>query len=142
MLQPMPVPAGPFSCPRCQAPAQPAAGVQACGMCRAAFVLRAGARADNTVIPRRSIRAAEDQDAVGGLPRDGVERRGARGRAARHARSVTGYIPIDEAGVLYSDIFSVAVWRTLDVVRLVLMIIISLPIVIGLLAAVVALPGC
>lgn len=111
-------------------------------MCRAAFVLRAGARADNTVIPPPiDPRLPKIKTRSAGFLVMASNVVAPEGVLHGTLDPVTGYIPIDEAGVLYSDIFSVAVWRTLDVVRLVLMIIISLPIVIGLLAAVVALPG-
>jgi hypothetical protein len=135
MPAPFPAPPSPFSCPRClaQAPAGPAP--QICGPCRGTFVLRAGARVDATVkpppidprLPTIKMRTAGlviMQSSI--VAPDGVLQ-GA-------LDPVTGLIPMDQSGVFFADIVSVAVWRTLDVARLVLVSIILLPLALFLLA--------
>lgn len=53
---------------------------------------------------------------------------------------ITGAIPIDQSGVLYTDIISVAVYRKLDIVTLVLLSLIGAPIMFACAMGTIAFP--
>jgi hypothetical protein len=118
-----------LTCPRCLATATPAPGVQVCALCHGTFALHGGARFDPSVVP-------PPFDAR--LPRIVVKSAGValtkRGMVAPEGVSegtldpVTGFIPMDQSGVLYPDVFTIAVWRKVDVLRLVVALLIPLPV--------------
>ena len=123
----------PFSCPRCGAQASARAEVQQCSRCRRRFVLRAGARVDPEVrpppidprLPRVKTRSAGVVVATANyLQPEGI--------VTGTLDPVTGMIPMDQTGILYSDIVSVAIWRSLDIVRLVISTLFLLPLLAGL----------
>jgi hypothetical protein len=128
-----------FACPRCSAPASPSNAAQPCARCRGLFVLRAGARLDPSAVPPPFDPR---------LPRIIVKSAGIvllkRGMVAPEGVSegtldpITGMIPMDQAGVLYPDIFTICVWRKIDVVRLVFALVIPVPISLYLLVMAVA----
>lgn len=131
----------PFSCPFCSAQAKAGAGVQICSGCRKQFTLRAGARVDPEVKPPpidMRLKRIKTTSA-GAFVRTGSW---VAPEGVLHGTMdpITGAIPIDQAGVLYTDIISVAVFRKLDVVRLVLLALIGAPIMFGCLAATISIP--
>jgi hypothetical protein len=134
--------ANPFSCPFCSAQAPARAAAQICKGCGRPFVLRAGARVDASVQPppidpslrRIKCKAAGFIVATASIVApEGVQ----------HGTldPVTGHIPMDTSGVLYSDIVSVAVYRKLDVLRLVLLCLVGPPVVLGMVGATVSVPA-
>ena len=136
-----PRPVGPFSCPRCFAQAPAAPTPQICGACRTRFVLRAGTRVDPAVTPppvdrtlpsikMRSAGTLTVQSAI--VAPDGV--------LEGTLDPVTGLIPLDQVGIPYGDVVSIAVWRTFDILRLALVTLLALPLTLGLLAATVSIP--
>ena len=135
-------PVGPFSCPSCFAPASAAPTPQICGACGLAFVLRAGSRVDPTIQPpaynphlpsikMRSAGYVVMQSSI--VAPEGV--------LQGSLDPITGRIPVDQSGVPFGDIVSIAVWRKLDVVRLVLLTLFLLPITLGLLALSITVPA-
>lgn len=123
----------PFACPRCGAQASARADVQRCSRCRGTFVLRAGARTDPAVqppavdprLPRIKTRSVGFVVASANvLQPEGV--------VQGTLDPVTGFIPMDQAGILYADIVSIAIWRSLDVLRIVLSAVVLIPLMFGL----------
>jgi len=136
LVPPAAPPAAAFTCPRCLSVARPAPGPQVCGACGRGFSLHAGVRADPSLaVPPFDPRA----------PRIVVKSAGTflykRGMLAPEGVSegtldpVTGLIPMDLSGVLWADVVSVAVWRQVDVTRLVVALLIPVPITLVLLLA-------
>ena len=118
---PVAPPAVAFTCPRCGAAAQVVPGVQQCSKCQGHFTLRAGCLVDAEARPpafdpnakRIKVRwAGGFAYHVGAVEAQGV--------VEGMADPVTGAIPMEQAGVAFGDIFTVAVWRKIDVVRLVI----------------------
>ena len=123
----------PFSCPRCGAKASAQAQVQLCERCGRAFVLRAGARVDPEVrppavdprLPRVKTRSVGFVVATANILQP-------EGVTQGTLDPVTGLIPMDQSGILFTDIISIAIWRSLDVARLVLSAVLLLPLLLGL----------
>ena len=123
----------PFSCPRCGAQAPAQAEVQRCARCRGPFVLRAGARTDAAVrpppvdprLPRIKTRSVGFVVASANVLQP-------EGIVQGTLDPVTGLVPMDQTGILYADIVSIAIWRSLDVVRLVLSAVVLIPLMLGL----------
>jgi hypothetical protein len=128
-----------LTCPRCLASAVPAPGLQLCASCHGTFALYGGARFDPAVVP---------PPVDPRLPRIVVKSAGVvlmkRGMVAPEGVSegtldpVTGFIPMDQSGVLYSDVITIAVWRKIDAIRLVVALLIPLPITLFLVAGAVS----
>jgi hypothetical protein len=130
------------TCPRCRAVAAPRPGVQVCGACRGTFALHAGARLEPSVVPPpvdpRLPRVVVKSAGVVVMKRGVVA---AEGVTEGTLDPVAGLVAMDESGVLYGDILSVAVWRTIDVVRLVVAVLIPVPLgLLSLVGAVAATP--
>ncbi|HEY3359983.1 MAG TPA: hypothetical protein VGQ83_42420 [Polyangia bacterium] len=132
------VPAPPpqaLTCPRCGAAATPAAGPQQCPRCRGRFALHAGALLDGAVRPPPpdarcdlvKVRWADLVTHHSGLL-DGV------GVAEGVNDPVTGRIPLETSGVAFADVYTLAVWRRLDVMRLILTLLAPLPLTVLLIA--------
>jgi hypothetical protein len=117
-----------MTCPRCQAPAQPSPAVQACGSCGKTFTLRAGRLLDPSVVPPQpDPRAPNVRVKSAGVVLYKMGEVSAFGVSEGVLDPVTGLIPMDQSGVAYPDIYSVAVWRKPDIVRLVVTLLITLP---------------
>jgi hypothetical protein len=123
----------PFSCPRCgnQSPAR--AQIQLCARCQQPFVLRGGARTDPTVQPpavdgrwpRIKTRSVGFVVATANILQP-------EGITQGTLDPVTGLIPMDQSGILFTDIISIAIWRSLDIARLVLSAVLLIPMLCGL----------
>ncbi|MBI5478958.1 MAG: hypothetical protein HY906_08890 [Deltaproteobacteria bacterium] len=128
LAPPVPPPAA-LICPRCAAPAQPAAEVQRCSSCGGAFTLRAGALLDPTVRPPpvdpRAPRLKSRSASAFTYRIAAVE---AHGVVEGMADPVTGAIPLEQTGVAWGDVFTVAVWRRLDIAQLVLALLFPVPV--------------
>jgi hypothetical protein len=128
-----------LTCPRCLAAATPAPTAQSCASCHGSFGLYAGPRLEASVVP---------PPVDPRLPRIVVKSAGVvlmkRGMVAPEGVSegtldpVTGFIPMDQSGVLYTDVITIAVWRKIDVVRLVVALLIPLPVAILFVVAAVS----
>ncbi len=134
-----PFPPESLTCPRCGAGATPSPTVQTCGLCKGAFTLRAGALLDPTtppppVDPRLPRVVVKSAGIV--LMRQGVL--AAEGVLEGTLDPFVALIPMDQAGIRYGDIVSVAVWRKIDVLRLVVALVIPVPLTLLLLYAAVA----
>jgi hypothetical protein len=138
----VPAPPTPFSCPRCNAQAPAAPGPQICGGCQLAFVLRAGARVDpnirppmpNPMLPSIKVKTSGlvmMQSSI--VAPDGV--------LQGTLDPVTGLIPMDQSGVPFADIVSLAIWRKTDVLRVILTTLVLLPLSLLLLYATVYTPA-
>ncbi len=117
-----------LTCPRCDAPAQAAATVQACARCAKPFTLRAGPRLDAQVVPPpydpRSPRIIVKSAGVVLLKRGMLAPEGV---SEGTLDPITGMVPMDQSGVLYPDVVSIAVYRKVDVVRIVAACLLPLP---------------
>jgi hypothetical protein len=128
-----------FACPWCGAKAAFARGPQRCGACNKSFALHAGVRCDSQVAPppfdpnARSIRVKS-----AGLVLLKMGEVTPHGVAGGTLDPVTGMVPMDQAGVLFVDIKSIAVWRKVDVMRVIAAMIVPAPIALALIAATIA----
>lgn len=122
-----PPPPEAVSCPLCQSPAQPGHGAQRCTQCNGQFALHAGTLLDQAVspptldhrLPRIKVKSA-------GLLTYRMGLLEPQGVVEGTLDPVTGAIPMDSVGVLYADIFTVAIWRKVDVGRIVLAVLVPL----------------
>ena len=138
LAPPVPPPAA-LTCPRCDAPAQPAADVQRCSRCGGAFTLRAGALLDPAVRPPPvDPRAPRLKSRSAGALAYRIAAVEAQGVVEGMCDPVTGAIPLDTEGVAWGDIFTVAVWRKPDIKQLVLAILFPIPITLLCLWGVIA----
>jgi hypothetical protein len=128
MYQPAPN-AVALTCPRCNAPAQPAPVAQRCASCGKSFTLRAGRLMDPSVAPQQpDPRVPNVRVKSAGLVLYKMGEVSPYGVSEGVLDPVTGLIPMDQSGVAFPDIYTVAVWRKIDVVRLLVTLFITLPI--------------
>lgn len=129
-----PVPSDALTCPRCRAPAEPSGTVQSCSRCHGTFTLRSGARLDKSVVvPPIDPGLSRIQTRSAGLVLRKANILTPEGVLHGTLDPVTGMIPIDQSGILFSDVFTIAVWRSVDVPRLVLGMITIVPLALFLL---------
>jgi hypothetical protein len=131
-MQAPPVPPFAFTCPKCGSPATPRPDVQTCGSCGCRFTLHAGRLVDPSVVPPQLGYASTIRVKSGGMVLMKMGEVTPYGISEGTLDPVTGMIPIEQSGILYGDVYSIAVWRTLDVVRLVLALLVPTPIALGL----------
>ena len=129
-VQVPPPPPHALSCPRCGGPAEARLQAQVCAGCGLNFLLLAGALLDRAVQPppvnwsggQVKVRSAGAlTHKMGSADPQGV--------VEGTLDPVTGHIPVDSSGILYRDIYTVALWRKVDVFRLVVAAILLLPLV-------------
>ena len=102
-----------------------------CAQCGGAFTLRAGRLVDPAVVPPPADpRAGNVKVTSAGIVLRKMGLVSALGVSEGVLDPVTGMIPIDEQGVAFGDIYTVAVWRKVDVIRLVVNVLIVLPLVV------------
>jgi len=109
---PPPPPDRALQCPRCQAPASPAADVQGCA-CGLRFVLRAGPFLDRSLQPpppepdakRIAVRSSGTLGRYGALDTDGV--------LEGALDPILGRVPMTATKIAYRGIYTVAVWRSI-----------------------------
>jgi hypothetical protein len=128
------------ACPRCEAPAMPAAGMQVCVHCKKPFLLVAGPRLDASRVPKTT-----DHKAVKVTYSDGVMRYSATvenaGISVSELDPVTGRISMNKRTVAWADIATVGLYRRVDWVFLVaLVVLFGVPIVIPSLIGSFSLP--
>jgi hypothetical protein len=126
-------PAIALSCPRCKAPAQPSSAVQRCGRCDGAFTLHVGWALDpSTPLPPfdRALPAIKVKSSVQMVLQTGLV--AAEGIMLGELDPVMGLISTNQSGVMFPDVGSVAVYRTVDVVSIVVAALLPLPIAVGL----------
>ena len=142
MVHPAAVPAfNPFSCPKCKHPMAAQPGPQPCAGCARTVVLRAGARVDPAVRPPQpDLRLKQIKTTSAGMFVRNANLVAPAGVLQGTLDPITGMIPMDTSGVAYNDIVSIAVWRELDIVRLVLSCVLLLPIAFGLMWGTAAAP--
>jgi hypothetical protein len=117
-----------MSCPRCGYPATPAAGPQTCQTCRGDFALYPGAASDPSVVPPPAHPALESirvRSAGVATYRFGVV--DPLGVSEGALDPVIAVGEIERSGIAWQDIMSIAVWRKLDIVELVIAILIPAP---------------
>jgi len=130
-----PAPPVASTCPRCGIAATPAREVQTCSGCKTRFVLRYGALSDASVrVPDADPNAKELKLKAPGLivVSQAVLKGDAVGFGALDP--ILGRFPIDEKGVRFAHLYSVAVWRAVNVAQAVTFFLLSLPIGLGGLA--------
>jgi hypothetical protein len=131
MNPPVAIPPQAFTCPSCNGAARPNAGVQACSGCGARFSLHAGALGDPATVrppPHNGARDITVKSAGAFLRKMGQV--DPEGVSEGILDPVTGMLPIDQAGVRYVHIYSVAVWRSMDIMQLVVTILLGMPFVV------------
>jgi hypothetical protein len=117
-----------MTCPLCGYPASPAAGPQTCRTCRGSFALYPGAASDPSVVPPPPHPALESirvRSAGAVTYRFGVV--DPLGVSEGTLDPVIAVGEIERNGIAWNDIVSIAVWRKLDVVELVIAIFIPVP---------------
>ena len=128
MMQVSTPPPHALGCPKCGIGAPAATGLMTCAGCGLRFALHAGARADTRVVPVPFDPRAERVKAVSnGIVLRKMALVAPEGVSEGTLDPVTGYIPIDQNGVYFGDIFTIAVWRKVDVLKLVATAILPLP---------------
>jgi hypothetical protein len=127
--QPAGLPSTTFTCPRCGARANVDGGVQRCPTCHGAFALRAGAAATPSVVPPPvDPRLPKIVVKSAGIALQGI------GVVAPDCVStgildpVIGLIPFERDRIDYASIGTVAVWRKVDILSLVVALLVPLPI--------------
>lgn len=106
----------------------PAAGAQTCQTCRKAFALYPGAATDGRVVPpppHPALEIIKVRSAGGFTYRFGVVE--PLGVAEGTLDPVIAVGELDRNGIAWPDIVSIAVWRKLDIVEIVIAILIPLP---------------
>ena len=122
-------PATALSCPRCKAPASPSSAVQRCARCGGAFTLHVGWALDpSTPLPPydRALPSIRVKSSVQMVLQTGVV--AAEGVMLGELDPVIGLVATNETGVMFPDVGSVAVHRTIDFVSLVVAVLVPLPI--------------
>ncbi|MFT3709155.1 MAG: hypothetical protein QM817_16045 [Archangium sp.] len=136
-----PPPPQAFTCPKCKRGVTPANAMQACAGCGLQFVLRAGALSDGAVTPRPATDTKELKLKAPGLVvvSQAVLKADAIGFGALDP--ILGRFPMDEKGLRFEHIYSVALWRQINIADLVTFILFSVPVGIGCLIAAIASQG-
>lgn len=134
-----PAPANASTCPKCNAAARPSPSLQTCPQCNRSFVLRFGALMDaSVVVPPVDPKAKELKLKAPGvaLVSQAILKPDAIGFGALDP--IVGAFPIDEKGVRYQHLYSVAIWREFSVAQALVFFFVSLPLGVVMLAAMVA----
>lgn len=137
-----PAPPNASTCPKCNAAAHPSTTLQTCPQCSRSFVLRYGALMDSSVVlPPVDPQAKELSLKAPGLVlvSQAVLKPDAIGFGALDP--IVGRFPIDEKGVRYAHLYSVAVWREFSIPQSILFFVVSLPLGLAMLAAMIASKG-
>ena len=124
-----PPPANASTCPKCNAPATPSPSTQTCPQCGRLFLLRACALMDASITaPPPDPKAKELKLKAPGLVlvSQAVLKPDAIGFGTLDP--IIGAVAIDEKGARFAHLYSVAVWRELNVMQVVLFTLVSLPI--------------
>jgi hypothetical protein len=130
-----------FSCPRCAAAATPQPAVQTCPGCGGAFTLQAGVAGGAPLdLPTpgpgwEHIRVKSPGVVVmsyGQLDMVGI--------AEGNLDPILGTLPLDSAGVAYGDVVSIAVWRNIAWLDVVVAALLPVPIAAFLFAVAIQAP--
>ncbi len=133
-----PPPPDATQCPKCAAPATPAAQLQTCPKCGLAFALRAGKLTDAAVVvPPPDPQAKELKLRAPGLFVVSLALLKADAIGFGALDPVFGRFPMDEKGVRFEHLYSLVAWKALAVSEALLFFIVSLPVGLGGLAAVI-----
>lgn len=135
-----PAPPNASTCPKCNTPAQPSPSLQTCRQCGRQFVLRFGALMDASItLPPPDPSAKELKLKAPGLVvvSQAVLKPDAIGFGALDP--ILGRFPMDEKGVRFAHLYSIALWRELNVAQVVMFFIVSLPVglfsIVGIIAS-------
>lgn len=134
-----PAPANASTCPKCNAPAHAAPTVQTCPQCNRAFVLRHGALMDNSVVAPPVDPKAKDLSlkAPGvALVKQATLKPEAIGFGALDP--IIGAVSISDESVRYPHLYSVTLWREYSVSQMAVFFVVSMPLGLMMLAAMVA----
>ena len=117
-----------LGCPKCGIGAAAATGIMTCQSCGLSFALHPGPLTDRGVVPAPFNPQAERVKVISnGLVLRKMGLVAPEGVSEGTMDPVTGYIPMDQNGVYFGDIFTVAVWRKIDVLKLIAASILPLP---------------
>jgi hypothetical protein len=129
MPSPHQLPPGALTCPWCSAPAVPQPVPQQCGGCRRSFTLSAGPALDASVIappPHPAARPYKIKWSIVMTYRFATLDPG--GVSSGTLDPVIGLAPIDQAGIAFPDVVSIAVWRKLALVDCIVGVLVPVPI--------------
>lgn len=132
------------TCPKCGVPSSPKLQTQTCEKCGTPYVLRAGALMDRAVkVPPVDPSAKDLKLKAPGLMvmSQAMLKPNAIGFGALDP--ILGRFPMDEQGVRFDFLYSIALWRTVNVAQALTFFVISLPVGLGAIAALATLsvPG-
>lgn len=117
-----------MSCPHCGRPSTPAAGPQSCEGCQGVFALYPGAASDPSIVPPPPNPALEIiQVRSAGAATYSFGAVEPYGVAEGMLDPVIAVGEVSRNGIAWSDIASIAIWRKLDIVELVIALLIPVP---------------
>jgi hypothetical protein len=114
-------------CPKCRTPAQPATAPQICTKCSLTFVLRYGALMDEAVTPVLEEGGKEFKSKAAGLMMAEQSMVTVDSIGSGTLDPIVGRFTVDTKSVGFDHLYSVAMWRALNVAQLVTFFLVSGP---------------
>ena len=130
-----------MTCPRCGAPATPSYEFGPCKACAGVIVLLLGRAVDGRIQPQATLNDPPIRVKSAGLVLMKQGEVGPYGVSEGTLDPVTGMIPMDQSGVGWNDIRSIAVWRKVDVMSVVAATMLPLPMGLLCIAIAIAIPS-
>lgn len=138
----MAVPPDALTCPRCKAHATPAAAAQVCAGCGKTFALYAGHALEPSVLPPPlDARAPRIKVKSAGLFLMSAGVVAPEGVSTGLLDPITGMIPLDTNGMSYVHIATIAVWRRVAVIEVLVASLFPTPIALLCLWGAFSAPG-
>ena len=116
-----------LTCPRCGASIAPSYEFSPCPACGGINLLLLGRASDGRIQPQATLRDPPIRVKSAGMVLMKQGEVGPYGVSEGTLDPVTGMIPLDQSGVGWNDIRSIAVWRKVDVIGVVAATILPLP---------------
>lgn len=129
-----------LACPRCAHACAPALGSQKCGGCGRSFFLFAGPRVEASRSPKLGDGRTYTSKSAGIFMRYQAEVQ-PRGFAHGPLDPITGYVPLDTTNIPFDEVGTIATWKRLDWVPLILTTIFMVPVSLLLIAGTLKEPA-
>ena len=122
-------PWSPVSCPWCNVATSPSAAAQTCVACKRQFTLSAGPALDaNVIAPPPDLRAMKISIRWSAVVTYNFATLDVGGVTSGMLDPVIAVAPIDQVGIAFPDVVSIAVWRKIGWSNLIVGILVPLPI--------------